>query len=74
MSQSKPATILKNLVEEEERKILAAFKADKRVALFELIRPIDFYFIYSLSLRDEKKFNEWNESKENILIRLNNIH
>lgn len=68
MSQSKPATILKNLVEEEERKILAAFKADKRVALFELIRAIDFYFIYSLSLRDEKKFNEWNESKENIFI------
>lgn len=68
MSQSKPATILKNLVEEEEQKLLASFKADKRIALFELIRAIDFHFIYSLSLRDETKFNEWNESEENHFI------
>ncbi len=64
MSQNKPAAILNNLISEEEQKISASFKADRRIALFELVRAIDFYFIYSLSLRDEDKFIEWNESKE----------
>jgi len=59
MSQSKPATLLKSIITEEEQKISASFKADRRIALFELIRAIDFNFIYSLSLPNQDKFNEW---------------
>jgi hypothetical protein len=68
MSQRKPVTILKSLIQEEERKTLSSFPADRRIAIFELIRAIDSYFIYSLSLPNEKKFNEWNESEENRFI------
>jgi len=68
MSQSKPATILKNLIKEEEHKISSSYTAHKRIALLELIRAIDFYYVYSLSLPDEKSSNEWNEGEENRFI------
>ena len=58
------APLLRKLINEEERIIVCNFKDDKRIALFELVRAIDFYFVSSLSLNDEKKFNEWNESEE----------
>lgn len=63
MGQSKPAAILKNLIREEEQKILASFRADRRIALLELIRAIDFYFVYSLSLKDEKTRKEWEDNE-----------
>lgn len=64
MSQCKPKTIIERLIQEEEQKILTGLPVDKRIALFELIRAIDSYFLYSHSLPDETKFNEWNESEE----------
>lgn len=58
-------SLLNNIIRDEEDKIISTFKADNRIALFELIRAVDFYFVYSLSLQDDEKFNQWDESEEN---------
>ena len=58
MKNSHPENVLKNLIVEQEQRILASFPSDKRLALFELTRAIDIYFRYLLALQEPETKDE----------------
>ena len=57
MIDSRPSDILTELIRREEERILATLPGERRWGLLELVRAIDYYFVYVLGL-DEKKREE----------------
>jgi len=58
MLNSEPIAALKERIKSKERKLVASFQADKRYALLEIIRAMDIYFWYVLSLKDNSTEQE----------------
>ena len=52
-----PSEILTNIIRDEERRLLGSMPGERRWELLELVRAIDYYFVYVLGL-DEKKREE----------------
>ena len=62
MIDSRPSDNLARIIREEEDRILGTLPGERRWGLLELVRAIDYYFVYVLSL-DEKKREEEIESE-----------
>lgn len=58
MLNSEPIAVLKERIKSKERKLASSFQADKRIALFEIIRAMDMYFWYVLSLKNDSAKQE----------------
>ena len=52
-----PSEILTSIIRDEEKRLLGSLPGERRWGLLELVRAIDYYFIYVLGL-DEKKRQE----------------
>ena len=52
-----PSEILTNIIRDEEKRLLGSLPGERRWGLLELVRAIDYYFVYVLGL-DEKKREE----------------
>ena len=57
MTDSKLSDILTGIIRREEEHLLAGLPGERRWGLLELVRAIDYYFVYVLGL-DEKKREE----------------
>ena len=58
MTDSKPSDILTNIVRKEEERIFASLPGERRWGLLELVRAIDYYFVYVLGLDEKKREDE----------------
>ena len=57
VKDSTPSAILSGIIRREEERILASLPGERRWGLLELVRAIDYYFLYILGL-DEKDREE----------------
>lgn len=58
MTHPGPSDILKEIMRSEEERILASLPGERRWGLLELVRAIDYYFVYVLGLDEEKREEE----------------
>ena len=58
MIDSSPSDNLARIIREEEDRILGTLPGERRWGLLELIRAIDYYFVYVLGLDGEKREEE----------------
>ena len=87
MIDLRPSENLTSIMREEEERILRSLPGERRWGLLELVRAIDYYFVYVLGL-DENRISEgiradiehtesgkrWNDTKVGNGLRLPSAH
>ena len=58
MTDSRPSDILAGIIRREEEHLLANLPGERRWGLLELVRAIDYYFVYVLGLDDKRHEEE----------------
>ena len=58
MTDSKPSDILTGIIRREEEHLLASLPGERRWGLLELVRAIDYYFVYVLGLNEKRREEE----------------